>query len=534
VSNTQTQNAGVAVAAAPALRITHLTKNFPGTRALDDVDLEVRKGSIHALLGGNGSGKSTLIKVLAGIERGDAGGTIQLFDAAPIASDHTTSAWARSAGLRFVHQNPGVFPSMDVAENIAMGLGYPTGGIGQINWDELRAHTSELIRRFKIPGGARTPVGALSPAGRTLVAIARAMADTASSGDVILMLDEPTASLPAREVKLLMGRLRALADDGETIIIVSHRLDEIIDVADRITVLRDGKLVATVETADTTEGEIIELIAGRKVEQMERRFIAMDGGSVGEPLLEVEKLKLFPFLDKVSFNVHRGEVLGIAGLLGSGRTELLMTLFGAMDREGFPRFMQRKGSIRLEGKEIRPMNPGEAMDLGIAYIPEDRSALASFIDWSIRDNITIASIGRYFKGGWLGSARTGRAAQTAMQSFTVKAEDDEQELNQLSGGNQQKVIMARWLARIPTLLLADEPTQGVDVGSRTDIHHFIRNAVDEGACAIVVTSDFEELARISDRVLILHKGKFRAELQGEELTAHRIESLLNLIGIEEN
>jgi len=517
--------------APPVLRITGLNKHFGPNEVLHQIDLEIRRGEVHGFIGGNGSGKSTLIKILAGIEHGDGGGEI-LVGGVQVDPAHTSPERARVLGLRFVHQSLGVYPSLDVAENIALGMGYPVGAGGRIKWEELRARATELIRRYKIRARSTTLVGQLSPASQALVAIARALADVEPGDEDILVLDEPTASLPKREVDLLLRRLRAFAADGQTIIMVSHRLDEIIAVADRISVLRNGRIVATVETADTDQEQLAALMSGGVVAEVATTAERLENAA-GKPHLVVRDLKLFPFLDKVNLTVHRNEILGIAGLAGSGRSELLLTLFGAMDRKGFPRFMQQKGAMTLGGKPFWPTTPTEAMRAGVAFVGEDRASQSIFIDWTIRRNMTLPWLGRFFRGGRLRHRAERRRVEDLMERYGVKAEGEDDEMWQLSGGNQQKVVMARWMAIDPDLYLLDEPTHGVDVSARAEIHAAIRKRVHEGAAsAIVVSSDLEELADISDRVLLLHAGKIRAEVTGAEVNADRLVQLVNVFGNE--
>ena len=342
-----------------ALRISHLSKTFPGTRALRDVSFDVDHGTFHALLGGNGSGKSTLIKVLAGVYHGDPGGSVTVGDT-QIASDKTTPEAARSLNLHFVHQHPAVFPTMSVAENIAIGTGFETTAAGSIRWRTLRQRTAALLERFNIPASPDTMMRTLRPAEQAMVAIARALQDQEGESRGVLVLDEPTASLPRAEVTRLMAALIRYARNGQTILFVSHRLDEVIGTADHATVLRDGMLAGTVSGDDITESRLIELIVGRP---LDRVFPDMPEVKSDEVALEARHLAGGPLRD-VSFGLRRGEVLGIAGLLGSGRSELLKMIFGAYPIKG--------GELMVGGSRARFRHIGEAMKAGIAYVPEDR------------------------------------------------------------------------------------------------------------------------------------------------------------------
>ncbi len=496
-----------------ALRVSHLSKTFPGTRALRDVSFEIEPGEIHALVGGNGSGKSTLIKILAGVYRGEPGGTITV-GGTEIPSDHTSPAKARALGLHFVHQNPPVFPHLSVAENLAIGKGFETTAAGSIRWRALRRRTQALLERFDIPARPDTLVQSLRPAERAMVAIARALQDQEGQHSGVLVLDEPTASLPRAEVVRLLGALGRFASAGQTILFVSHRLDEVIDVAARATVLRDGQVAGTLTEEEITEDRLIELIAGRKLERMypdkslveSEVFVLEAKGLTGGPLRGVD------------FRLRRGEVVGIAGLVGSGRSELLKMIFGA--------YPIRAGTLEFEGRPVHFRDIGDAMAAGMAYVPEDRGGEATFIDLTLADNLVAGSVSRYWRALMLRSRSMQADARSFISRFFIQASSERQKMGTLSGGNQQKVVLARWLSRRPRVLLLDEPTQGVDVNARAEIYSLIRQAVaEEGCSALLVTSDFEELSRLSDRVLVLVNGRISARLSGADVDAARLTEL---------
>jgi ribose transport system ATP-binding protein len=508
----------------PALRVARLGKTFPGTRALSDVDLDVRAGEIHALVGGNGSGKSTLVKVLAGVYHGDPGGLIEVHGRASPA-DQWSPDRAFAAGMRFVHQNPGVFRDLTVAENIAIGHGFPTGLGGRIRWRELHDRTRRLIDRYQIRARPETPVAALKPADRTMVAVARALQDSAFD-DVahngILFLDEPTTSLPATDTEILLDALRRCAAAGQTIVYVSHRIDEVLSLADRVTVLRDGKKVATADTGDVTEAAVVELLAGRA---LAHEPTGNTGHAGGEVVLELSGLAAGP-LRGIDLRLHRGEVLGVAGLLGSGRTELLQTIFGA----GSP----TAGEIRLQGgRPARFSSPADAMAAGIAYVPEDRAAEAVFASMTVRENLSAGGVRRYWRWLRLQHGWERRDAQAAMREFLVRATSDRAPLSTLSGGNQQKVVLARWLRRSPAILLLDEPTQGVDVAARQEIYGLVRRAAAAGTAIIMVANDFSELARLCHRVVVLRGGRIAADISAPWLDSHRLTELAYLAEVSD-
>jgi ribose transport system ATP-binding protein len=489
-----------------------LSKTFPGTRALDSVDVEVRAGEIQALVGGNGSGKSTLIKCLCGIYRADAGGQLRIGERETPAAEMTPEL-AREAGIHVVHQDLGVFPDLSVEENLALGYRYPTGVGARVRWRELRRVTTALIERFEIDARPETPLRSLSQGARTQVAIARALQDEGSEGSGLLILDEPTASLPAHEVTLLLAILRRYASRGQAILYVSHRLDEVLEIADRVTVLRDGATVGTFPADELSEDRLIELILGR---QLESAFPEMPPPTEGEPMLAIKGLSAGP-LRGVDLKIGPGEVVGIAGLLGSGRSELAHAIFGDLPIVS--------GEIKLNGRPYRPRRPLDAIRAGVALVPENRVADAVFPDLPVSENLSIASVSQYSVRGRIRHRQMRADARDSMRKFLVKASSDGALLSTLSGGNQQKVIVARWLRRAPKLLLLDEPTQGVDVGARADIYRLVREAVQGGASALVVASDYEELAHVSDRVLVLRGGRIVAEIRPPELTAHRLSQI---------
>jgi len=487
-----------------AVGVKAVSKVFPGTRALDSVSLDVRKGEVHALVGGNGSGKSTLIKILTGIYRGDSGEVTvaeRRFDIREL-----SPAWARAEGIHVVHQDLGVFPDLSVTENIALGHGYATGFGGRIKWRRATARRKDLIRRYEIAAKPSTPVGYLGRAARTQVAIARALQDHDESREGLLILDEPTTALPAHEVDLLLASLKRYAAAGQAILYVSHRLDEILATADRVTVLRDGRSVGTFESSDLDEQRLIELIVGASVDRV---FAAMPPVTDEDLVLETRQLSAGP-LRGVDLKLRRGEVVGIAGLLGSGRTELLSAIFGTLP--------VRAGSIFLEGKEVRFKRARDAMAAGVAFVPEDRVD-SVFIDETVTENIFATDISRYWKKGTLRRGMMRSYARQLVETFSIKTNSESNLLATLSGGNQQKVIVSRWLKREPRLLLLDEPTQGVDVGARADIYRFVKDAVANGAAALVVASDFEELAHVVDRAVVLQEGHIAAEIDREHLSA---------------
>ncbi|XVX19799.1 sugar ABC transporter ATP-binding protein [Actinomycetota bacterium] len=492
------------------VRLRGLTKDFGATRALDGAELALRRGTVHALLGGNGSGKSTAIKVLAGVYEAD-GGVIQI-GRAEWSPEVYSAAAGRAAGLRFVHQDLGLFGPLSIAENFALDSGYPLHGGRGVRWGALRSRVAALLDRFEIDASPDTPVAALRPAQRTMVAIARALQD--ESDDLVLVLDEPTATLPAHESEVLLQAIRRRADLGQTIMMVSHRMQEVLSVAHDFTVFRDGRTVAHLVDATPTEDELIGHMTGRELSRtMEHQSAAETASRVHSdqaPLLEVSGLVGGP-LRGVTLSVRAGEIVGVTGLIGSGRTSLLKTVFGDHRPAG--------GSITIEGRvQSGREDIAQRMAQGVAYVAEDRVGESSFLDLTVRENLS-ASVLRSF-WGVLGMDRAAErtSARELIRRHAVKTASDESVFSQLSGGNQQKAILGRWLRRSPRVLLLDEPTQGVDIMSRKDIYDTVGDSAAAGCAVLVASSDFMELVSLCDRVLVLRDGLVATELWGAQLT----------------
>jgi ribose transport system ATP-binding protein len=482
---------------APALSIGGLTKSFGATLALDAADLSVRPGTVHALLGRNGSGKSTVIKVLAGVHPADSG-TLSVGG-----TSFDLGSWdaraARDAGLRFVHQDLGLFDGMSIAENFAAAAGYPTRAGGRVDWPALRDRVTAMLHDYELDVDPTTPINALRPADRTMVAIARALQDQ-TSNEQILLLDEPTASLAQHESDLLLHKVRRRAELGQTIVIVSHRMTEVLSVAHDFTVFRDGRTVATLADASPTEEELVQLMAGRAVDSL--RPVAATRQET-DTVLQVEGLTGGPLVG-VDLTAQRGEIVGIAGLVGSGRSTLLRMLFGD--------FPSSAGQVALDGRPYQPRSVSEAMRHGVALVPEDRGRDAAFVDLPIMENLSVTRLRELWSAKGMNRAAERSTARTLIDDFGIKAAGPNAPLGSLSGGNQQKVVIARWLQREPSLLLLDEPTQGVDVMSRVDIYRTVRDAASRGATVLVASSDASELLALCDRVVILRGGRADEEL----------------------
>jgi ribose transport system ATP-binding protein len=485
------------------LELAGLSKRFGSTQALDEVDLSAAPGEIHALIGGNGSGKSTLIKILAGVESADAGSLT--VNGEELDLDRHSPARAQVAGLHFVHQQNTTFPDLTVAENLSLGRGFESGPIGGIRWRRVRDRARRTLERFEIEAEPNQRLSTLGPASQVMIAIARVLQDQGEEAGGLLVLDEPTASLPTHEVDLLLTSLRRFSTQGQAILYVSHRLEEVVRVADRVTVLRDGRLIDTFPSTGVSQRKLAELIVGSPLE-VEKTTAA---GPAGEPVLEAENLAD----GDLSITLRAGEVVGIAGLLGSGRSRIIRQLFG----------LEASGArVRIDSEQVEMSSPLAAMRAGVAQVPDDRLQKAAFPTLSVSDNIGIADLPAHGRAGGISGASERRRARQLIEELGIKTASERSPIANLSGGNQQKVILARWLQREPRVLLLDEPTQGVDIGARHEIHRVIRGVVGRGATALMVSSDFDELALHCDRILVVAEGRVTATLAGEDLSEKSI------------
>lgn len=505
----------------PGLVLADLGKSYAGVAALDGVTLEIQRGTVHCLVGGNGSGKSTLVKLLAGVVNDDARGAVTIGDRTVDASD-LTPRWAREAGLRFVHQDIGVFDDMTVAENLAVVTGYPTRIGGGVDWTAVESNARSLLDRFSLAVDPATPAGALRPAARTMLAIARALHDQSGGpgGDVaqgVLVLDEPTAALPEHESAFLRDMLRRYAAQGHTIVLITHHLSEVLDVADGISVLRDGRHVTTRPASGLSYPELVELIVGSTIPERWDRpaFDPEKAVHDGEGLV-VSGL-CGGLVRDLDLRVGRGEVVGIAGMRGSGRSQVVKMVAGVIAPTG--------GRVAIDGVELPAGGIVPAIDAGVAYVPEDRDRDAAFGDLDVRSNLLAARVDRFLRRGRLDTDAEQCDALGLIEEFGIRTRSDRQVMSTLSGGNRQKVVLARWLSNEPTLLLLDEPSQGVDVGARAEIHRIVEQAVEHGAAAVVVSSDFEELCLLCDRVVVMRAGRVVAQLARHELSPARLTEL---------
>ena len=468
------------------LQLNAVTKSFGAVRALKGVSFELLSGEVHALLGENGAGKSTLIKVITGAHQADSG-TLELFGQEV---RHLNPAAAHKLGIACIYQQPALFPDLSVAENIALRLESGTA-VRKVNWLARRQRAAELLQRIGAQIAPEAEVRALSMPEQQLVEIACAI----GAGARVVIMDEPTASLTQQEVDLLFTIVRDLRASGVGVIYISHRLDEIFALADRVTVLRDGESVGTHRVTAMNEVSLIKLMIGREVSHI----YPPSESEPGEVVLSLKDLSCTAGgVRGVSLDVRAGEVLGLAGLIGAGRTELARVLFGITPGDA--------GQIILNGSPVRISSPPEAIAHGIAYVPEDRRRHGVVLDLPIAHNVSMAIHQKIFPGGWLRFGVEKVLALDFIRDLGVKASGAEATAGSLSGGNQQKVSLARWLATKPRLLILDEPTQGVDVGAKSEIHKIIRQLAKQGLAVLLISSDLPEIIGMSDRIAVMRGG----------------------------
>lgn len=486
------------------LSVTHLTKTFPGVRALDSVDFTARAGEVHALIGENGAGKSTLIKVLTGVYAPDAGeltyNNRQVAFATPLEAQH--------AGISTIYQEVNLVPLMSVARNLFLGR-EPRGRLGLIDFRRMHREAEEALKRLGISVDVRRPLRELGVGTQQMVALARAVSVDAQ----VVIMDEPTSSLEPREVQTLFGVIRMLRESGIAVIYVSHRLEELYEVCDTVTVLRDGKLVHTGPIVELDRLRLVSLMLGREIgEVREEGVTKFSGEHVPEtqPVLQASNLTMRHRLHGVSVEIRPGEVVGLGGLLGSGRSETAKAIAGALPTDS--------GSVLIAGVPVRTGSPPAAIRAGISLLPEDRKAEGIVPGLSVRENIALAALPRLSRFGLVNESAIDAIVDTFMKRLRIKASGPHQKVGELSGGNQQKVLLARWLAMNPKILLLDEPTRGIDIGAKAEVQKLIDELANDGLAVLLISSDMEELIEGSDRVIVLKDGTVIEELTGPKVT----------------
>jgi rhamnose transport system ATP-binding protein len=483
------------------VELVGVSKGYGGVQALDGVSFAIEAGTIHALVGENGAGKSTLVKILTGVVQPDDGRLLLEGESQRIGSPHD----AHRLGIVAMYQEPTVFPDLTVAENVFAGR-HPRGRLHSVDWQAMRSGVTKLLEELGVDFGPDTPVRGLGVADRQLMEVAKALSSSAR----LLIMDEPTAALSPHEVDNLFVTVRRLRERGVAIVFISHRLEEVAALADTVTVLRDGRHVATRPAAELPHGEIVRLMVGRSLDAL----FPKEEAEIGDVVLRAEGLARRGVFSNVSFELRRGEIVGLAGFVGSGRTEIARAMFG-IDRLD-------AGQLWIDGRRFRPSSPRAALRRGLAYLPEDRLNQGLVQPMSLAANTSMAVLPELTPAGLLRPRRERALARRFMEELRIKATSPAQVVRSLSGGNQQKVVLSKWLAAEPRILILDEPTHGVDVGTKADVHRTISHLAAGGLTILLISSELLEILAMSDRVLVMHEGRLAAELSRAEATEERI------------
>jgi inositol transport system ATP-binding protein len=490
------------------LRMTGISKAFPGVQALDDVHLEAEAGRVHALMGENGAGKSTLMKVLAGIYRPDAG-TIELDGAEVQIPDSST---ALKLGIAMIHQELSAVPEMTVAENVYLGR-EPLNRFRLVDKRRMIADARAVFAKWQIDIDPRRVMKSLSVAQMQMVEIAKAISTDAR----LIIMDEPTSAITEREVEHLHRMIRSLRESGVAVIYITHKMDEVFRIADTVTVFRDGKHVATLPASELDRQKLITLMVGRELTHLYPK----EHAEIGEVVLSVRGLTRRGVIEDISFDLHKGEILGLAGLMGAGRTEVLEAIFGVTKVDA--------GEILIRGKKVRIKSPGYAISAGMGLLTEDRKLSGIMGVLSVRDNMTIANLPRFSPGGLLHKREMERACHFQRQALAIKTPSLSQRILNLSGGNQQKVLVSRWLLTLPEILMIDEPTRGIDVGAKSEIHRLMSGLAQEGKAILMVSSEMPEILGMSDRVLVMAGGRLTGEFSRADVTQEKVLEAATLV-----
>ncbi|KQV06533.1 sugar ABC transporter ATP-binding protein [Leifsonia sp. Root112D2] len=487
--------------APPALELRSVAKSFGSVVALTSANLTVHMNSIHALVGENGAGKSTLVKIVAGLYQRDSGDF--LFRGESV--DFRTTAEAKAAGIAVIYQEPTLFPDLSVTENIFMGR-QPTDRLGRIDRKAMRAEANEIFARLAVRIDPDRPAEGLSIADQQIIEIVKAISLDAR----LLVMDEPTAALSGVEVERLFAVARSLRDEGRAIVFISHRFDEVFALCDTITVMRDGQYISTDAIETVTEDEIVRRMVGRDVTDL----FPKEEAQIGETLLTVENLTSAGVFHDVSFTVRSGEILALAGLVGAGRSEIARAIFGVDPYDS--------GRVQLNGRTVPGRNPAAAMDAGLALVPEDRRKQGLVLETSVARNSTLAIRNKLAAFGFLRSATENEAARVWASRLQLKSSALDTEAGTLSGGNQQKVVLGKWLATDPKVLIIDEPTRGIDVGTKAEVHRLISQLAGRGMGILMISSELPEVLGMADRILVVREGRITAEIDRADATAESV------------
>ncbi|MDT2802048.1 sugar ABC transporter ATP-binding protein [Vagococcus lutrae] len=486
------------------ITITGIKKAFGANRVLEGVDFELLPGEIHALMGENGAGKSTLMNILTGLHKRDAGTIV--IDGQETYYDSTKEA--ELAGVSFIHQEINAIGEMSVIDNLFLNREKRTK-LGLLDYRAMEKEAQAVFEQLNIKIDLYQEMGELSVGQQQMIEIAKSLMTNAQ----VIIMDEPTAALTNREIRVLFDVMHKLKAQGVSIVYISHRMEEIFEMCDRITVMRDGISVSTRQIAETQMEQVVREMVGREIGD----FYPEKTSEIGEVRFEVENLALDGVFEDISFNVRSGEILGFSGLMGAGRTEIMRTIFGLLPKS--------RGTIRLEGKELTIKSPEEAIRQGIGFLTEDRKDEGLILDFSIRDNVLLPSVGEFSKAGLLNDKLIDDFVELLVERLTVKTASVEDPASSLSGGNQQKVVLAKWLGIGPKVLILDEPTRGVDVGAKREIYLLINELAERGVAIIMISSDLPEVLSISDRIMVVREGRLMGEVAKAEATQERVMQL---------
>lgn len=486
----------------PILKMVNIVKTFPGVKALDGVTLELYTGKIIGLLGENGAGKSTLMKILSGIYEKDSGEIYYEGDLIDIKGPKH----AQELGIAIIHQELNLIPHISVRENIFLGREYTKKIIGSIDWDKLNKESRKYLEMLGVDTDPQTLVRELSVGEQQMVEIARALTLDAK----IIIMDEPTGTLTTKETDKLFEVIARLKEDGKAIVYISHRLGEIFRLCDSVTVLRDGAYVGSADIKELDNEKLIQMMVGRKIKDIFPRLVT----EPGKEMLRVQGLSKKGLLNNVSFSVRAGEVLGISGLMGSGRTEIAKAVFGALKPDS--------GDVYLDDKKVNIKSPKDAVKHGIAYLSEDRKSEGLLLKLSVRHNMTLSSLNKVAKRGRISSRAEKSLVAEYINKLAIKTPSHAQIVKNLSGGNQQKVVISKWMLIDPKVLILDEPTRGVDVGAKREIYELINKLKETGVAIIVISSEMPEVMGISDRIIVVHEGRVCGEFTHDEVTQDKI------------
>ncbi len=485
------------------LRLVGISKSFPGVRALDNVHLEVHRGEVHALLGENGAGKSTLMKILSGAYFKDKGEIYWEGKKVEIRQPKD----AEELGIGIIYQEFNLVPQLSISENVWLGREhFSNKALHLIDWKEMHRRTAELLKEVHLDIDPARPVLGLGVAHQQMVEIAKALSLNAQ----LLIMDEPTSALTGTEIDQLYAVIRKLKEKGKSVIFISHHLDEVFEICDRGTVLRDGEYISTVDLHNTTNDQLINLMVGRSLDQQYPKVISKRG----KEAIRVEGICREGVLKDISFSAYNGEILGIAGLVGAGRTELVRAIFGADKIDS--------GNVYIDEKLVKLDSPQAAILAGLGLLPEDRKYQGLVLKLSVLQNVSMASLNKIKKNGFLQLKMEKLRVDDFIKKLRIMTPSSLQEVQNLSGGNQQKVVLAKWLASESKVLIFDEPTRGIDVGAKVEVYNLMNTLVENGACVIMVTSEMPELLGMSDRILVIHQGRVAGEFNREEATQEKI------------